>query len=145
MISRPKDQQLKADAKTEDAEKRVFIIEIVKAEKKLVTGVVLQPEIPDAQGDVYSEEVVEAAAHRFMESYLARKAVLGVQHKDYKRDLDLVESYIAAADMIVHGNSVKAGSWLMTIKVNDDAIWKRVKSGELTGLSIKGKVRAIKA
>lgn len=150
MISRPKDQQLKADtdAKKPEAEEkgkeRSFVIDILKAEKRLVTGVVLQPEVPDGQGDIYSEEVIESAAHRFMESYLERRAMLGIQHKDYSKDLELVESYTAPSDMIVNGQAIKSGSWIMTIKVNDDVTWKKVKTGELTGLSIKGKVRVIK-
>lgn len=124
-------------------EDNVITVKIAKAEKRLVTGVVLQPDIIDGQGDLPTEEAVEKMCHKFMEAWIQKEAQLGVQHEDYERDIELIENYVAMADMIVDGEVVKKGSWVMTVKVNDDEVWEAVKSGELTAFSIKGSVRVI--
>jgi len=144
LISRPEDQEMKGEAESGSEEtEKALTLSIAKAEKRLITGIVLKPETTDSQGDIISEEAIEEAAHAFMEGYYEGTVKLGVQHKDYSRDLELVESYVALADMIVNGKNIKAGTWLMTIRVNDDQVWEAVKTGKLTGLSIKGKVRVI--
>ena len=33
---------------------------------------------------------------------------------------------------------MKAGSWIMSVKVHDATIWKGVKEGKITGFSIGG-------
>ena len=35
----------------------------------IVLGIVLEPEVVDAQGDIYTAEEIRAAAHRFMEDF----------------------------------------------------------------------------
>ncbi len=114
----------KADA-TEDA----------KPEQRIVYGIVLEPETTDSQGDIYSADVIEKAAHGFMADYQN----LGEMHKALVNDgAEVVESYLAPVDMSINGTAIKAGTWLMGIRVKSDQLWKKVKSGELTGLSIGG-------
>ena len=36
------------------------------------------------------------------------------------------------------GEKVAAGSWLMTVRIHDDALWAAVKAGKYTGFSIRG-------
>ena len=40
-------------------------------DERFVLGIVLEPEVVDAQGDIYSAEEIRAAAHRFMEDPVA--------------------------------------------------------------------------
>lgn len=112
---------------------------IVKADddQRLVTGIVLEPETVDAQGDIYDDEVIRKAAHDFLRQYNAGN-VIGFMHKDMNRPLDLVESWLAPANMKLAGKSIKKGTWMMTVQVHDDSIWKSVKDGKIGGFSIGG-------
>ena len=49
-----------------------------------------------------------------------------------------VESFIAPMDMAVDGDTIKKGSWVVGVKIKDDAIWKAVQNGELNAFSIGG-------
>ena len=63
---------------------------------------------------------------------------LGVQHRDWAVGLgDIVESFIAPADMVVSGQVIKKGSWMMGVVWND-ANWAKVLKGEITGFSMGG-------
>jgi 2'-5' RNA ligase len=118
---------------------------IVKADdRRLVTGILLQPETVDAQGDIYSEEVIANAAHEYLAAYNAG-TVVGLMHKDMNRPLQLVESWLAPVPLVIEGRLIKKGTWIATVRVLDDAIWQDVKRGKITGFSIGGvaKVRPI--
>ena len=121
---------------------KVFV-PILKAEAELqiVTGVVLQPEVVDAHGDIIGVDVIRETAHKFLTEY-NRRTKLKLQHKDFKPGrFDLVESFIAPVDLAIGSKVVKAGSWVMSVKVNDKAIWQKVKDGKITGFSIGGRAK----
>ncbi len=103
--------------------------------QRLVTGIVLEPETTDSQKDIYSEDEVRKAALGFMEEFQN----MGLMHKKLVNGkVKLVESFIARSAFKEGGQSVKKGTWLITVRIIDDALWKSVKSGELTGFSIGG-------
>jgi len=131
-------------APAEDTESKLYIpIAKANAEEQTVTGVVLQPEVTDAQGDIYSADVIRKAAHKFLSNY-NKATKLGLQHKNFKKQFDLVECYTAPQSLIINGKTIKEGSWIMTVKVLSAAIWKKVKKGEITGFSIGGKAKVRK-
>lgn len=104
-------------------------------EKRLVYGIVLEPETTDSQGDIYSAEAIEQAAHGFMANYQN----IGHQHKALVNDgAEVVESYIAPLDFTLGGQQVKNGTWILVVHIASDTLWEQVKSGELTGFSIGG-------
>lgn len=115
----------------------------VNAEKRLVTGIVYEPDVVDAQGDSASEEEIEKSAHDF----LAKSRKTGLMHKtDVSDKVTVVESWITRNSEIIGNQRVRKGTWLMTMKVADDGIWNDVKSGKYTGFSMSGRaVDAAKA
>lgn len=120
------------------------IIQKSKDDKQLVTGLVLAPETTDAQGDIYDAEVIEAAAHNFVAGY-NKTTKLGFQHKEFRGGrFDLVESYIVRQDTTIGDVVIKAGTWIMTVRVLDVAVWKLVKAGKIKGFSIGGKAKVKK-
>ena len=122
-----------------------FQISIAKSneEQQTVTGIVLQPEVVDGQGDIMSADVIQDAAHAFLMNF-NKKTKLGIQHQIFKASqLALVESWITPMNLVIGVNSVKQGSWIMTVKVLDSKIWEKVKQGAITGFSIGGKARVI--
>jgi hypothetical protein len=108
------------------------------ADERYVLGVVLEPltvEDADAQGDIYDAPTIKRAAHMYMQRYQN----VGLQHKEMVSDrVILVESYIAPVQMNLGGTIIKAGSWMMAVRVDDDEMWAAVKSGAITGFSIGG-------
>lgn len=53
-------------------------------------------------------------------------------------DAAVVESYVAKCDMEINGQSIKKGTWLMTVEVNDPDVFEAIKKGEITGFSMGG-------
>ncbi len=122
------------------AEKGDFQIIVQKLDKdrRLVTGVVLEPGEVDAQGDTVSEEVIENAAGDFLSNY-NQETELGLMHKAFGDiGLELRESWIAPQSMKIGGQKVKKGTWIMKMKVVKDKLWDAVKAGKITGFSIGG-------
>jgi hypothetical protein len=119
--------------------KKEYTVDIVKADEaaRLVTGIVLEPETFDSQDQIYSPAVIAKAAHDFLAMY-NRVTKTGVQHTDYNKEIEVVESYIAPVKMTLGGKKVKKGSWVMTVHVTNDDVWEQVEKKELTGFSIKG-------
>jgi site-specific DNA-adenine methylase len=116
-------------------------------EKRLVTGVVLEPDEVDAQNDWERVDTIERAAHNFLRNYNKPEdeggTQLGYMHKQFDDiGIDLVESWIAPTDFQLGGKGeekkVKRGSWLMTVHVHNDKKWREVKDGKLTGFSVGG-------
>jgi uracil-DNA glycosylase family 4 len=102
-------------------------------EQRLVLGVVLEPNVPDAHDDVFSVEEIRKAAHQFMRD----SQTIGLQHM-VATSFPVVESFLASQDLQFGDETVAAGSWLMNVFVENDAAWSAVKSGEFTGFSING-------
>lgn len=106
-----------------------------KEDERLVTGIVLEPETVDSQKDIYSADEVKQAALAFMEEFQN----MGLMHKKLMNDkIKLVESFIAREDFVEGGQPVSKGTWLITVKILDEALWQKVKGGKLTGFSIGG-------
>ncbi|PYE49847.1 terminase [Paenibacillus barcinonensis] len=113
-------------------------VQIAKVDdtKHIVIGVVYQPDVEDAHGDMMDAVEIEKAAHLFMEN----------QHTyniDKQHDLDadkgyVVESYIAPCDMEIGDQIIAKGSWVAGVKVTDDGTWEDIQKGEITGFSMWG-------
>lgn len=108
-------------------------------EKRLVGGIVYEPDVVDSQGDSASAGEIEKAAHGFM----IESRVIGIMHKEAAgKRVDIVESYIVRAPFQMGNRIIKAGTWFLVVKVNDDELWGNVKSGKLTGFSMGGRAEA---
>jgi uracil-DNA glycosylase family 4 len=105
----------------------------VDEEKRIVYGVVMEPNVLDSHADYTTAPEIEQAAH----VYLVNSRVVGDQHSQ-QASADVVESYIAPQPLTIGEQPVAAGSWVMGVKVHDDEMWAGVKSGEYTGFSIGG-------
>lgn len=112
-------------------------------EKRLVYGVVLEPNVVDGQGEWERAETIERVAHRFLAKF-NRTTELGLQHTIFGEiGVELVESYIAPQDLDFDGeldadSIIRKGSWVMVVRVLDEDLWRAVKEGGITGFSIGG-------
>jgi len=153
----------RADKRTVEKVLKGFAIKLHKleapAEERYVLGVVLEPDVIDATrvrehvvdgevvpasiGDTYSEEEVRKACHFWMENYaqigLQHTRVIGGVPQRYSlapSQVRILECFLAPIDFELNGEMVKKGTWLLAVRVIDDALWEAVKRGELTGFSI---------
>lgn len=110
------------------------------SDERFVLGIVLEPEVVDAQGDIYSPEEIRQAAHRFMEEF----GGLGFMHRmRVNGQVKVLESYVSPVDFTLGDATVRKGTWLLAVRILSDTIWEQVKTGELTGFSIGGSARRV--
>lgn len=132
----------KADTDGEEIQLHIPIMKAEK-EKRQVTGIVLEPDTVDAQGDTINEETIERAAHKFLAKY-NNETKMGLLHQKFSAiGVELVECWIAREATTMGGQKVKKGSWMMTVHVTSDKTWQDVKSGKITGFSIGGTATVI--
>ena len=98
-------------------------------EKKLVYGVVLEPDSVDLQGDIISVEEIEKSAH----NYMINSRMVGYRHNSIA-DARVVESYI----FNIENQEIVKGSWIIVVKVMNYDLWEKVKNNEINGFSIGG-------
>jgi 8-oxo-dGTP pyrophosphatase MutT (NUDIX family) len=132
-------QRSKNRSPLEKVLKSIRSVPIIKAVpyKQILYCVVLEPHTEDAQEDIMSPEEIEKTAHKYLEN----SRVIGGEHS-HPIDAVPVESFIAPQDFSVNGQYgdqvVKAGSWVLGVKIKDPDEWQKVLDGDYTGVSIGG-------
>lgn len=114
-------------------EKEVRVIKSEDEEKRLVYGIVYEPGVLDSHNDFADESTIEKAAHEFMLKYRQ----IDKDH-DFQAGVgEVVESYIAPADMEVNGETITKGTWVLVTKATEE-VWEAVKKQEYKGYSLAG-------
>ena len=126
----------------EAIERHVKIIKIEDEDededKRLVLGIVYEPDTEDAHGDFATAETIERMAHKFLREY-NRSTKMGLQHKQFGNiGVELVESYVTPVDLTLGEQQVQKGTWVINSHVVDDGVWADIKSGAITGYSFGG-------
>lgn len=120
----------------------------IDAEKKILMGAAL---IPNKQiyreskkhGQYYiyfSEDTVRKASELFLMNSNQNNATY--EHEKKLNGLSVVESWIIEDEKqdksVKYGFSLPVGTWMISMKVNNDDVWKDVKDGKVKGFSIEG-------
>lgn len=105
------------------------------AENHYVTGIVYEPMAEDSQGNYMTEEEITKAAY-----YFAKNGdKVDLQHSfEPLEGAAVVENWIAKADFKIDGETVRKGTWLMTVEVTDAGVWESIEKGDITGFSMGG-------
>lgn len=136
------------------------LLQIGKAdgtEERYTLGIVLVPDEADLQGDTYDKATVRRAADIFITDYQNTGlqhnvkpgdiAAFRDEHPDlYNGKILIVDSFVIPdemGDVVINGQTIKAGTWLMGHRWVDDALWADVKAKKYTGLSMGGFARRI--
>jgi division protein CdvB (Snf7/Vps24/ESCRT-III family) len=109
-------------------------------EKKLLYGVVYEPDFEDTDGDYMTSDEIEKTAHEFLQYYRN----IDTEHNLLAGAGAVVESYIAPVDFIIGKEKIKAGSWVLVSRASDEN-WEAWKKGEITGYSMFGISRSTRA
>ncbi len=120
-----------------------YEVKIAKNFEGLVTGIVLEPEKVDLQGQIVSEEEI----YKAMKEYMLNYSNFDVMHnmevlksdKGEGRQVALIQNFIAPQDLNYGETVVKKGTWLQETLILDETLKKSVEDGKINGYSIYGK------
>ena len=97
---------------------------------------------PNTDSDYYvyfSPETVRKASELYLKHNNHHKATY--EHQDRVSGVLTVESWIKEGDSDkskMYGFDLPNGTWFVKMKIENDDLWKEIKSGNLRGLSIEG-------
>tara|TARA_R110002020_G_scaffold129168_4_gene289391 strand:+ start:2468 stop:3406 length:939 start_codon:yes stop_codon:yes gene_type:complete len=116
-------------------------------EKRIVMGAALIPDKPIYRKNGEEEFYVyfsKKTVRRAMELYFknGNQANATLEHEHTLNGLHVVESWIVEGEQDksrMYGLEVPVGTWMVSMKVENDAIWEKfVKEGSVKGFSIEG-------
>jgi len=87
----------------------------------------------------FSKETVRRASELYLKHNNHHKATY--EHQDRVSGVLTTESWIKEGDMDkskLYGFDLPNGTWFVKMKIENDDLWKKIKDGELKGLSIEG-------
>tara|TARA_R100000781_G_scaffold34912_1_gene25001 strand:- start:1545 stop:2441 length:897 start_codon:yes stop_codon:yes gene_type:complete len=120
-----------------DEEKRMLISPALIPNKSIVRY------DPNSDSEYYvwfSKETVRRASELYLKHNNHHKATY--QHQDRVAGVLTVESWIKEGKQdksnLYGFKGLPIGTWFVKMKIENDELWERVKSGELRGLSIEG-------
>jgi hypothetical protein len=116
-------------------------------EKQLLMGAALIPDKPiyraDGENEYYvyfSKDTIRKAMELFFKNGYQNNAT--IEHDYDVKGTTIVESWIiedATLDKSrAYGLDLPVGTWMVSMKIENDALWQRVKGGEFRGFSIEG-------
>lgn len=119
----------------------------VDAEKRILMGAALIPNKQiyrrDGEDEYYiffSKDTIKKASELFLQKGNQSKST--IQHQDKLEGMTVVESWIIEDEQFDKSRkydfNLPVGTWMISMKVENDDVWNRVKSGEIKGFSIEG-------
>lgn len=113
---------------------RVNFSKDVAGEEGIVYGIVYAPDEVDSQGEFANAAEIKKAAYDFMKRADLSYCV------DVNHDLRPAPAYICESWIVKEKDAFfsETGAWAVGIKLEDEDLRARVKSGELSGLSMYG-------
>ena len=124
-----------------------FTFKTQDEEKRIVMGAALIPDKPiyrKSEEEEYYVYFSKKTVRRAMELYFknGNQANATLEHEHAINGLHLVESWIVEGEQDksrIYGLDVPVGTWMVSMKVENDAIWEKfVKEGSVKGFSIEG-------
>ena len=127
-----------------------MVFSVFNNEQRLVVGPAMIPDKmiirrDEITGNIYyvyfTSDTIKKLQQKFMMEKLLDKTNIEHQRK-FLRNVDVVESWIVEDKekdkQQVFGMSYPKGTWMISMKVNDDETWSKVKDGKLKGFSVQG-------
>ena len=88
----------------------------------------------------FSKDTVKKCAYSYLKNNNHHKATY--EHQDRVSGVLTVESWIIEDPKVdksrLYGFELKKGTWMVKMKIENDDLWEKVKSGDIKGLSIEG-------
>ena len=119
-----------------DEEKRMLVSPALIPEKTIFR---YDPQTDSEYFVYFSKETVRKASELYLKHNNHHKATY--EHQDRVSGVLTVESWIKEGDSDkskMYGFDLPNGTWFVKMKIENDDLWKEIKSGNLRGLSIEG-------
>tara|TARA_R100001015_G_C4634546_1_gene201245 strand:+ start:3133 stop:3855 length:723 start_codon:yes stop_codon:yes gene_type:complete len=119
-----------------DEEKRMLVSPALIPNKQIFR---FDPNTDSEYYVYFSPETVRKASELYLKHNNHHKATY--EHQDRVGGVLTVESWIKEGDSDkskLYGYDLPNGTWFVKMKITNDDLWSRIKSGELRGLSIEG-------
>ena len=127
--------------------KHEIALKEVNEEKRLLMGAALIPNKQiyrhngkDEYYIFFSEKTVRKASELFLMRGNQNNATY--EHKQELNGMSVVESWIIEDEKTdksrLYGFDLPVGTWMISMKVNNEDVWKDVKEGKVKGFSIEG-------
>ena len=123
-------------------------LKTVDEEKRLLMGAALIPnkqiyrrneKTNEEYYIFFSKDTVRKASQLFLKESNQNNAT--IEHTKKISGMSVVESWIKESDQDksnLYGFDAEPGTWFITMKVDNEEIWNKVKDGEIKGFSIEG-------
>ena len=123
---------------------------VFSLEEKMVVGPAMVPDKMiirrnEITGEIYyvyfTEETIKKLQQKFMIEKLLDKT--NIEHgRKFLNGVSVVESWIVDDPQYdkqqVFGMNYPKGTWMVSMKIEDDSIWQKIKDGKLNGYSVQG-------
>ena len=114
-------------------------------DKHIVTGIAMRADYPiyrNQDGEefciVFSKEVIRDMVERFFKEGLEK--AISIDHSQNIDDCVVIESYFIDKERGIcpkEFTEIEDGSWIVSVKINNEDIWNRIKKGDFKGFSIE--------
>lgn len=135
-----KDSTKKAANAVAEVESKGVKISKIDEDERVVYGVVYAPYELDSHGEMMLPNDIETMARRFMQIEKLDQTI-DTNHDNVPNGSYPIESFVARDN----DPDYPEGAWVLGVKVEDDSVWRLVKSGELNGFSFQALVRKLPA
>lgn len=117
-------------------------------EKRLLVGAALIPNKPiyrNINGKEFYISFDESTIEKLAQDFLANdyQHNITIEHQEGVDDITVVESWIKTSEndkSVGYGLNEPIGTWFISVKVNNEEIWNKVKNGDYKGFSIEAMV-----
>ena len=116
-------------------EMRTSWVRKIDEEQRIVWGEIYVPDLPDTQDEFMSASDIEKRAHKFLMEGKSVGCVDVMHDNEVRESCFIVESWISRGDPTYIN-----GSWVVGMKILDDELWEKVKTGEFNGFSMQATV-----
>lgn len=131
-------------ALTEQSKPMMFSVD---EDKHIVTGCALRADFPIYRRDkdnfeyyvVFSKDVILQLRDKFMREQ--KTAMVNLEHQTPVDGCFLISSYIKDTSNGINPvqfSDIPDGSWMTSYKIENEDVWKQIKSGDFKGFSIEG-------
>ena len=113
--------------------------------KRIITGIAMRANYPiyrNQDGQEFYVQFSKDTIDKMMQKFMKEQRVfdISLDHNQDVRDCYLIESFIINKERGICPNEfsdVEDGSWIISVKIENQDVWNKICSGEVKGFSIE--------
>ena len=113
--------------------------------KHIVTGIAMRADYPiyrNQDGQEFYVQFAKDTIDKMMQKFMKEQRLfdISLDHKQDIKDCYLIESFIINKERGICPNEfsdVEDGSWIISVKIENQDVWNKICSGEVKGFSIE--------